>query len=328
MCPELFKIPFTSLTVKSYGLMLVIGFIAAIYIIGRLSRYIGHNPDQIKTAALYAMISGLAGARIFYVIHYWADFRNDPVTALYIWQGGLELLGGVFAGAAVMIVYMKIHKLPIRRYLDILAIGLMIALAFGRIGCFLNGCCYGKPADVAWSVRFPYGSIPYKSQSFKDLSRGRTKPYFTLPDTFFLHYFDRSGTDRVFLKPANKLSDTDKQYLRDKDLMRSLAVHPTQLYSSLNAFVIFVILYFFWKRTIKAQSGQIKYLGVYNPGVTFSLMFAMYGPGRFVLEAFRDGNPYEVAHLTISQLLGMGLFVVGIAGIVIFSRLKPPASPR
>ncbi|NIR08113.1 MAG: hypothetical protein GTN82_22050, partial [Candidatus Aminicenantes bacterium] len=91
--------------------------------------------------------------------------------------GGLELLGGVILAILVVFFYLWRHKLPIRRYLDILAIGLLLALAFGRIGCFLNGCCFGKPTDQLWGVRFPYASFAYRSQVSPNLQRNRPEPY-------------------------------------------------------------------------------------------------------------------------------------------------------
>ena len=125
MHPELFRIPFTELTVKSYGVMMVCGFIAAIYIIRKLSRDMGENSEHITTAALYSLMAGVAGARIFYVIHYWQDFRGRAIiSAFAVWDGGLELLGGVLLAVLVIGVYLRVNKLPVRRYLDILGVGL------------------------------------------------------------------------------------------------------------------------------------------------------------------------------------------------------------
>lgn len=326
MFPELFTIPFTSLTIKGFGLMMVLGFIAAMIVIHKLSKGLGHNPDNIKSAALYSLISGIAGARIFYVIHYWDSFKDNPIEALYVWQGGLELLGGVLTALATIILYLRKHKLPIRRYMDILAIGLMIALAFGRVGCLFNGCCFGKPAELPWSITFPYNSIPYNSQAYPDPARERDEPYFTLPSDFFLHYYNAQGQDQTMLQSEKNLTPQQRYYLHEHDLDRCLPVHPTQIYSSINAILLFAILYLFWRRTISAENGKGRYLSIYKPGTTFSLMFVLYGPSRFVLEAIRDNNPYEIAHLTVSQLIGIGLFVMGIVSIGIFSSLKKPDS--
>ncbi len=181
MHPELFRIPFTQLTVKSYGLMMVIGFLAAVHIIRKLSKNITPDPQMITNASLYSLVAGVIGARVFYVIHYFNTFKDDFLRAFAIWEGGLELLGGVVAAIAVIVLYLRYHKLPARQYLDILAIGLMLALAFGRIGCFLNGCCFGKPCDLPWAVRFPYSSYAYTSQVEPNPTRNRTVPQLNLP---------------------------------------------------------------------------------------------------------------------------------------------------
>jgi len=137
MHPQLFEIPLIHVTLKSYGLMMVIGFLAAVTVIRYLSRDITPDPQYITNAALYSLIAGVLGARLFYVIHHFDQYRDDLLSVFAIWQGGLELLGGVILAIAVIFLYLVYHKLPIRRYLDILAIGLMLALAFGRIGCRL-----------------------------------------------------------------------------------------------------------------------------------------------------------------------------------------------
>ena len=162
MHPELFKIPFVNVTVWTYGVMMVIGFLSAVFVIRHLSRNITPDPQLITNAALYSLIAGVVGARLFYVVHHFDQFQERPLSVFAIWQGGLELLGGVVLAIAVISFYLRHHKLPIRRYLDILAIGLLLALAFGRIGCFLRGCCFGKPTDSFMGVRFPPQSAAFK----------------------------------------------------------------------------------------------------------------------------------------------------------------------
>jgi phosphatidylglycerol:prolipoprotein diacylglycerol transferase len=188
MHPELFEIPFIHATVKSYGLMIVIGILATIFVIRKLSDRIGQasvNKDYITNGALYALIAGVIGSRIFYIVHHYNQFRGDFISVFSIWKGGLELLGGVVLAISVIFAYLLVLKLPVRRYLDILAIGIVLTLACGRIGCLMNGCCYGKPTDAAWGVRFPYGSLSYWSQVHPDPDRGRSQPYIELPSKYF-----------------------------------------------------------------------------------------------------------------------------------------------
>ncbi|MHC4207062.1 MAG: prolipoprotein diacylglyceryl transferase, partial [Planctomycetota bacterium] len=131
MYPELIEIPFIHLTVKSYGLMMVIGFLACVSLIRHLSRDFTPNPQHITNAALYSLVGGVVGARLFFVFHHFDKFRSNPLEVFAIWQGGLELVGGVAVFIIVILFYIWYHKLPMRRYLDVLAIGLMLALVFG-----------------------------------------------------------------------------------------------------------------------------------------------------------------------------------------------------
>jgi phosphatidylglycerol:prolipoprotein diacylglycerol transferase len=326
MHPELFRIPFTQLTVKSYGLMLVVGFLLAVHVIRRLGRNITPDPQMITNASLYDLIAGVVGARVFYVIHYLDKYRGELVQFFAIWDGGLELFGGVFAAIVVIVLYMRYHKLPIRQYLDILAIGLMLALAIGRIGCFLSGCCFGKPSDLPWAVRFPTVtmrdnrleySLVYQNQVLPDLKRNRLEPELKLPANFF---------DSGILKPFDELSDEQKGIIMIGPY-RCLPVHPTQLYSSANAAVLALILYLFWKRSQSARlSKNLKLFTI--PGSTFSLMFILYSVTRFFIEILRDDNPFEYGWWaiykggTISQNISIYAFVAGIVLMLVFQKLS------
>jgi len=321
MYPELFEIPFTHLTVKSYGLMMVVGFMSAVFLIRRLSRDITPNPQLITNAALYSLIAGIVGARLFYVIHYFEKFKTDLSSVFAIWQGGLELLGGVILAIMVIVLYMRHHKLAVRKYLDILAVGLMLALAFGRIGCFLNGCCFGKPTNMPWGVRFPYDSHAYRSQVLPNPQRNRAEPQLKLPDEFF-KYVAEDGLWYSGLKPYEELTDEQREMVV-KGPYRCLPVHPTELYSSANGALLCLILYLFWRRSQKnSRSGKAKKLFT-NPGCTFGLMFVLYGITRFLLEFVRDDNPFEFGTLTVSQNLSIALILLGGVLLIIFHRKKP-----
>jgi phosphatidylglycerol:prolipoprotein diacylglycerol transferase len=320
MYPELFNIPFLNVTLKSYGLLMVIGFLAAVYLIKRLSKNITPDSQLITNAALYSLIAGVAGARLFYVIHYYDDkFKGDLLSTFAIWDGGLELLGGVILAVTVIILYMRHHKLPIRKYIDILAVGLLLALTFGRIGCFLSGCCWGKPTNLPWAVRFPYGSNVFRSQINPDPKRNRPDPYIQLPDEFF-ELVKSDGLWYSRLKPYDKLTDEQKLLVKVGPY-RILPVHPTQLYSSASAAFCCLLLYLFWKR---AQKAQIKNPGklFIKPGCTFALMFILYGITRFLLEFVRDDNPFEFNGLTISQNISIAMLIFGICLMTVFQSLK------
>ena len=321
MYSELFKIPFINWPVPSYGLMMVIGFLSAVGLIRLLSRDITPDPNLITNAALYSLIAGVGGARLFYVIHYFDKFKGDLLSVFAIWQGGLELLGGVILAILVIFLYLRYHKLPARRYLDILAVSLMLALAFGRIGCFLNGCCFGKPTNLPWAVRFPYDSEAYRSQVYPNPQRNRHQVQLQLPDDFF-SYINKDGLRYSGLKAYESLTAQQKDMV-DNGPYRCLAVHPTQLYSSANALVGCAILYLFWRRS-RNQRNVKKLLA--KPGSTFSLMFIYYGVTRFGLEFVRDDNPFEFDSLTVSQNISIAMIVLGIVLAVVFEKVKPGVS--
>jgi phosphatidylglycerol:prolipoprotein diacylglycerol transferase len=320
MHPKLFEIPIINWPVSTYGPMLVVGFLAAITLIRLLSRNFKTDPQHITNAALYALIGGVAGARAFYVIHYPEKYQDSVLDVFRIWQGGLELLGGVVIAVAVILIYMIYHKLHIRRYLDILAIGLMAALVFGRIGCFLNGCCFGKPTDSMCAVRFPYDSYPYNSQVNPDLKRNRPEPQLKLP-VYYFSYIDDNG--HGYLKPFHELSTKQQSEVLEGQY-RCLPVHPTQLYSSAGAAFICLLLYLFWRRSQKSTGRFLT-----SDGSTFSLMLILYGIMRFIIEDLRDDNPFEYGWWavykggTVSQNLAIYMAVLGVVLIVIFQFIKP-----
>ncbi|MHC4574869.1 MAG: prolipoprotein diacylglyceryl transferase [Planctomycetota bacterium] len=302
-------------------------FLFAVGLIRYLSRDITPDPQLITNAALYSLIAGVVGARLFYIIHHLDEFEGGFFSFFTIWKGGLELVGGVILAVAVIFLYLWYHKLPVRHYLDILAIALMLALAFGRIGCFLRGCCFGKPTNVAWAVRFPYGSDPYYSQVYPNFKRGRTQPQLELPADFF-GYAGEDGQWHSGLKPYESLSEEQKELVNNGPY-RCLPVHPTQLYSSANAFICCLLLYLFWRRGQKAGKTKNAQKLLARPGSTFALMFILYGVTRLLLEFLRDDNPFEHSWWviykggTISQSVGIYMAIFGVVLMVIFERMKP-----
>lgn len=326
MIPELFELPFLHVTVKSYGLMMVIGFLCAVFVMRRMAIRIGENPDNVTNVGLYALITGVLGARIFYVIHNFDQFRGDFLKVFAVWEGGLEFVGGVILATIFVFLYLYLRKLTIRRYFDILVVGLMIGLAFGRIGCFLNGCCYGKPTDAACGVIFPYGSPSYWSQAFPDPARNRDEPQIDLPAEYYGNYSldgkvwvpaEEQSKYYSNLKPRHLLTEEQAHETSREGKYHAMHVHPTQLYSSANAFLLSGILYLFWRK-----------FGDKKVGCTFGLMFVLYGITRFLLETFRDDNPFETAWWTIyrggtiSQNIGVYMVIIGVVTFL-FCWIRP-----
>jgi prolipoprotein diacylglyceryltransferase len=151
-----------------YGVMVVLGFVAAVLLARRRARLAGERPEHISAAALLALLGGVLGARGAYVALHWSEFAAAPnllSAMLNITAGGLVYYGAIAGGAIAIIAYVLIRRLPIRRYADIIAPCLMLGLAFGRAGCLLNGCCWGEPcrAEAPFAQTFPMVSRPVVS---------------------------------------------------------------------------------------------------------------------------------------------------------------------
>jgi len=321
MHPELLRIPFiTDLTIKSYGTLMVIGFLVAVFVLRRLGRREGLDPILITNVSLYSLIAGIVGARLFYVLHYPDRFSGDWLSVFKIWYGGLEFLGGVILAMAMMLAYLVRRRLPVRRTLDVMAIGLMVGLGFGRIGCFLNGCCFGRPSDLPWAVRFPYNSFAYVSQINPSPERGRASPQLDLPKDPYFDFNDEQG--KWHPKPLSALTDSQR-YDVTEGRWRCLPVHPSQLYGSAKGFVLALLLYGFWRKAWSLRQAGKAGLWLARPGQTWGLMFVLYGIARFLLELTRDDNPYEWGHLTISQGIGLAMVIIGVGLMVVFARMQP-----
>jgi len=165
---ELFRIPGLDLPVYGYGLMLVLGVWTAIEIGRRLAERVGVNGDHFVTMGLLALAAGVVGARLSHALEnldlYTRSDRSvwaNLLAAVNIRGGGLTFYGGFLLATPTLIGYALWRKIPIRLGMDIVAPCLMIGLAFGRVGCLLNGCCWGQACDLPWAVQFPYGSPPY-----------------------------------------------------------------------------------------------------------------------------------------------------------------------
>jgi len=155
MHPTLFK--FFGIELYSYGLFVAFGFLAAFFYISagaKKSKPPLIAQDVLQNLFLYLVLSAILGARILYVLINLKTYAHAPLDVFKIWEGGLVYYGGFVCAVAFVAFYLKKHKVPVLKFADLFAPVLALGHALGRIGCFLAGCCYGKPTEVPWSIVF------------------------------------------------------------------------------------------------------------------------------------------------------------------------------
>lgn len=257
MHPVIFK--FGKLVIYSYSLMVVVAFCFMILYGWLEARRIKEDPEKVIDVGILMFLASLIGARILHCLVNWHIYAKDPVRILKIWEGGMVYYGGLVAAVLVATVYILWQGLNWNKWADLLAPTAMLALVFGRIGCFLNGCCYGSiaPSWLPWKVVYPPFNLP-------------------------LH-------------------------------LTGIPLHPTPLYESLLAAIIFLFLA--WRSRHKKFNGEI-----------FWLMLILYAVARFFLEFLR-GDPrgqIQSIHLSTSQTISLVLFLLSGA-FLLGNYLKPKA---
>ncbi|MFA4889530.1 MAG: prolipoprotein diacylglyceryl transferase [Candidatus Omnitrophota bacterium] len=135
-------------TLYSYGLMLAIAFLAGSRLACIQAKKEKICPDAVFNLLFIAFFSGIIGARIFYIAGHLADYLADPKEIFMLQHGGLSWFGGLLFGIIAAVYYLKKHALAKYKILDLIAPFIALGQAIGRLGCFLNGCCFSK-AGVA-----------------------------------------------------------------------------------------------------------------------------------------------------------------------------------
>jgi phosphatidylglycerol:prolipoprotein diacylglycerol transferase len=145
-----------SLPIRWYGVMMATAFFAGLWTAARRAKLANISPDHITDVTLWLMLGGVIGARFVYVTTYWnRDFAGQPISEIFMIQhGGLVFYGGLIGGALASLAYLYWKKLPVWKVADILAPSVALGSVFGRIGCLLNGCCYGRECHLPWAITF------------------------------------------------------------------------------------------------------------------------------------------------------------------------------
>ncbi len=145
------------LTIHWYGVLVAVGFLVGLWTAGRRAPQAGVPNDKVAELGPWLIVGALIGARLLYVVTYWREqFAGGPVWEVFmIHHGGLVYYGGLAGAALACVLYARRKKLPLWRVADILAPSIALGYVFGRIGCLMNGCCYGRACELPWAIRFP-----------------------------------------------------------------------------------------------------------------------------------------------------------------------------
>ena len=270
------------LTLYGYGLAMCLGYLAAILLAARRARQEGQPPEVIHNAALCCFFGGVLGARAFFVVQYSTQFPSlwDLVR---IWEGGLTFYGGFVVATLAVIVYLRLARRPVLYWLDVIAPSLALGLAFGRLGCFLNGCCYGavcrlNHGGMAW----PVASIPWYHYAEQHLASLGLGPVLS------------GGAEGGALAGALAATWTMP------------AIIPSQIYSIVNALLLALVLYVMFAH--RRRNGQVI--------LTFAVL---YGITRFLIESVRadEASAYLLGLPTLLRILGMHETAAALPGLTI-----------
>ena len=158
MHPILFHLG--SFPVHSYGVMMALAFVFGLWTATLRGRREKISGETIADVALWVMIGTILGARTVYVMTYWNDeFAGQPLSEIFMIQhGGLVFYGGLIGAIIAGTIYLRWKKLPLWKIADVFAPSIALGSVFGRIGCLLNGCCFGRACDLPWAISFPPGN--------------------------------------------------------------------------------------------------------------------------------------------------------------------------
>jgi len=147
--------------VRWYGVMMAIAFIAGLWTASRRGLREGIAAEKILDIGPWLIVGTIVGARALHVATYWnEEFAGQPLWEIFaVWKGGLVFYGGLMGATLAGIVYARFKKIALWKLADVLAPSIPLGYVFGRIGCFLNGCCFGSRCDLPWAVSYPEGNM-------------------------------------------------------------------------------------------------------------------------------------------------------------------------
>ena len=154
---------FGPLTITWYGVMVAAGFLVGLWTASRRGLSSGIAAERILDLGPWLIVGTIIGARTLYVVSYWHEqFAGQPIAEIFkVWRGGLVFYGGFIGATLAGILYARMKDLSLWKLADVVAPSIALGSVFGRIGCLLNGCCYGRECNLPWAIHFPLGHQTY-----------------------------------------------------------------------------------------------------------------------------------------------------------------------
>ena len=339
------------LPVRGYGVMLMLGVLSAVSIALYRCKQVGVSQEAFFSLATWVVVAGLVGARLFYVVQKWNELDGDTIaaklwTSLKVTEGGLVVYGGVIGGLIAIVLWARKHRLPLLPIADSVTPAFFIGLAFGRIGCLLNGCCYGGICEQSLpAIEFPSGSPAYVDQlrSGKLLGMVTDKePSATDPQPI-RRVLPNSWASANNVVPGEKIAfvaekqvdgmtpsepyahpvfeatvgiDGRRIDVASIDVPRnSLPVHPSQIYAAVSGFLLCC-----WTLLLAET--------VKKTGFVFGMGLIWYGVLRNMEEWIRVDEAGQFGtSLSIAQWISLAAILLGVAIVVRVQRHRSGQVP-
>lgn len=345
------------LPIRGYGVMLLVAVASAVTLAAWRARRLGVDPELVFTLSFWLFVPGILGARVYYVVAHWAEFQKatpgETFSAiLNVTQGGLVVYGSVIGGVLGLVAFVYKYKMPPLATFDLMTPSLLLGMSIGRLGCLLNGCCFGGACDLPWSVTFPLGSPAHVHQvefgetflyglklpSFPEQDLGGPGAPAAIADVE-----PGSAAEQGGLKPGQQIAAIEGRPVRTLaeaqwvlinarkagrpvsvetaespsavtlpvgPPSRSEPVHPTQVYSTVNALLLclFLLAYAPFSR---------------RDGELWAMFLTLYPLTRFLLEMIRTDEPAVFLGLKMPQIISLVLVLCAVF-LYIHVWMKPP----
>jgi phosphatidylglycerol:prolipoprotein diacylglycerol transferase len=330
------------LPIRGYGVMLFAAVAAGVGLSMWRARRRGIDPELVLSLGVWFLFFGICGARLFYVIEYWDKFQKPTLAKtlfamLNLTEGGLVVYGSLLAGGLALVIFVRRYGLPGLAFTDLIAPGVVLGVGLGRLGCFLNGCCYGGLTEIPWAVQFPQNSPAFVDQMqrgqifihglrFEPSLNGPPVVDAVEPDSQAAAAGVKAGDRVVAINGQPVLTvetaqldllkiygagaplrltladrSAEVQWTLNARAERSRPVHPAQLYSLIDALLLCFLLLAY--EPYKRVEGELT-----------ALVLTIHPISRFLLEIIRvDEASVFNTGMSISQNISIAVFLGGLA---------------